>query len=193
MYADYEIQAALIQTLNKALKDMDVPGFTVIPRNMPTMTTGGSNGFNLDRSNILIDPIHHQREGWQSHRYLKIPLEDGTVKQIKREEWLETWTWQLSATKRREIDEPGTTITAYDALSRIEVWLNSSVGGEYMRHRKTVPFAPFWVFHVKRRPYKDDSHINQIEATLDFKINLVQFLDSEPIHITDFEVHTHPI
>ena len=193
MYTDYHVQGAVVQTVKQALKDMGVEGFVVIPRNMPTMTTGGSNGFNLDRDNILVDILSHRRNGWQSHRYINEVQEDGSVLRVKREEWIETWTIQLSGVRRREITDSGDSVTGYDALSKVQVWLNSSVGGEYMRHREKVPFAPFWIFDVRRHAYKDDSHINQIEASLDFKINLVQFIDSKPIHITDFEVETHPI
>ena len=193
MYRDYHVQGAVVQTVKKALADMGIEGFTVIPRNQPTMTAGDSPGFNLDRSNILVDILSHRRNGWQSHRYITEEREDGTVIRIKREEWLDTWTIQLSGVTQRNIDDTGNTVTAYDALSMVQIWMNSSEGAKYMRNREKVPFAPFWIFDVRRHAYKDDSHINQIEASLDFKINLVQFIDSDPIFITDWEVETHPI
>lgn len=193
MYRDYHVQGAVVQTVKKALADMGIEGFTVIPRNQPTMTAGGSPGFNLDRSNILVDILSHRRNGWQSHRYITEERGDGTVVRVKREEWLDTWTIQLSGVTQRNIDDTGNTVTAYDALSMVQIWLNSSEGAKYMRNREKVPFAPYWIFDVRRHAYRDDSHINQIEASLDFKINLVQFIDSDPIFITDWEVETHPI
>ena len=67
------------------------------------------------------------------------------------------------------------------------------MGADVMRHREDVPFAPFQVFDLRLRPYKDDSDINQVEATFDFKMNVVQFRDTEPIAIEGWEAEVHGV
>lgn len=183
MYSEYQIRKSFIEVLNQALEDMNVSGYKVIARNQPTMTH--------EYDCVIVDKVSMRQEGWQSHRIVKGYDKDGKRIIVKRQDWLETWTWQISVTHRRSITDTVESLTGEDVANRLRVWLDSSMGADVMRHREDVPFAPFQVFDLRLRPYKDDSDINQVEATFDFKMNVVQFRDTEPKAIEgwDWEVH----
>ena len=185
MYSEYQIRAAFIEVIKQALLEMDVSGYTVIARNQQTMT----HAYDI----VIIDKINMHQEGWQSHRILKGYDAEGRKIIVKRQDWLETWTWQISVAHRRSVNDTVNTLTGEDVANRLRVWLNSSVGADVMRNRKDVPFAPFQTFDLRLRPYKDDSDINQVEATFDFKMNVVQFRDTEPKPIEGWEVEIHGV
>lgn len=185
MYSEYQIRKSFIAVLNKALEDMDVSGYKVIARNQPTMTH--------DYDCVIVDKVSMRQEGWQSHRIVKGYDEGGKRIIVKRQEWLETWTWQISVTHRRSITDTVESLTGEDVANRLRVWLDSGMGADVMRHMEDVPFAPFQVFDMRLRPYKDDSDINQVESTFDFKMNVVQFRDTEPIAIEGWEAEVHGI
>ena len=183
MYSEYQIRKSFIAVLNQALADMDVTGYVVIARNQQTM----AHAYDC----VIVDKINMRQEGWQSHRIVKGYDTEGKKIIVKRQEWLETWTWQISVAHTRKIEETVESLTGEDVANRLRVWLCSGMGAEVMRSRQDVPFAPFQVFDLRIRPYKDDSDINQVEATFDFKMNVVQFRDTEPKAIEgwDWEVH----
>lgn len=183
MYTEYKIRKSFIDVIKQALDEMGVIGYTVIERHQQTMTH--------DYDCVIIDKINMRQNGFQSHRIVKGYTEEGKPIYVKRQEWLETWTWQISVSHRRSVEDTVESITGEDVANRLRVWLNSAEGAHVMRTREDVPFAPFQTFDLRLRPYKDDSDINQIEAIFDFKMNLVQFRDTEPKTIDgwDWEVH----
>ena len=183
MYTEYQIRASFIAVLKQALADMGVTGYVVIERNQQTMT----HAYDC----VIIDKTNMQQNGWQSNRIVVGKDEEGHKLVVKRQDWLETWTWQISVAHRRQVNDTIASMTGEDVANKLRVWLNSASGAAAMRHRTDVPFAPFQVFDLKLRPYKDDSDISQVEAIFDFKMNVVQFRDSEPRKIEgwDWEIH----
>ena len=183
MYGEYAIRKSLIEVIKQALADMDVKGYKVIARNQQTMT----HAYDC----VIVDKVSMRQNGFQSHRIVKGKDEHGNKKVVRRQDWIETWTRQISVAHRREVTDTVETLTGEDVANRLRVWLDSSEGAQVMREREDVPFAPFQVFDLRLRAYKDDSDINQIEAIFDFKINVVQFRDVEPTPIEgwDWEVH----
>ena len=183
MYTEYQIRKSFIEVLKQALQDMGVTGYVVIARNQQTMTH--------EYDCVIIDKINAHQEGWQSHRIVKGYDKDGNKVIVKRQDWLETWTWQISVAHRRMVEDTVNSQTGEDVANKIRVWLDSAEGAHVMRTKTEVPFAPFQVFDLRLRPYKDDSDINQVEATFDFKMNLVQYRDTEPIKVDgwDYEIH----
>lgn len=190
MYSEYQIRKSFIEVIKQALSEMDVPlaqndkpGYSVIARNQQTMT----HAYDC----VIIDKTYMRQNGFQAHRIVKGYDAEGRRVFFKRKEWLETWSWQISVAHRRQVNDTVESLTGEDVANRLRIWLNSSDGAAVMRSRKDVPFAPFQVFELKLRPYKDDSDISQIEAIFDFKMNVVQFKDTEPVFIDnwDWEVH----
>lgn len=185
MYSEYQIRASFIEVINQALEEMGVSGYTVIARNQQTMTH--------EYDCVIIDKINMRQNGFQSHRILKYCDKDGNRIYINRQDWLETWTWQISVAHRRSVDDTIESLTGEDVANRLRVWLDSADGADAMRSRTDVPFAPFQVFDLRLRPYKDDSDIFQVEAMFDFKMNVVQFRDTEPIKIEGWEWELHGV
>lgn len=185
MYTEYQIRKSFIEVIKKALFDMDVTGYVVIARNQQTMT----HAYDC----VIVDKIDMRQNGFQSHRILKGKDEQGNKIFLKRQDWLETWTWQISVAHRRNVNDTVESITGEDVANRLRVWLDSAEGAAYMRGKTDVPFAPFQVFDMKLRAYKDDSDINQIEATFDFKMNVVQYRDTEPKTIDGWEIEVHGV
>lgn len=185
MYSEYEIRASLIKAFKQALIDMQVPGYIVIAGNQQTMTHA--------RDCVIIDKTYMRQHGWQSYRIMKIKQPDGSVLSFKRQDWIEEWTWQISVAHLRKVEDVKSTMTGEDVANRLRVWLNSADGAATMRSMPEVPFAPMQTFDVKLRSYKDDSDISQIEATFDFKMQVVQFRDTEPKKIEDWELEIHRI
>ena len=185
MHSEYQIRKSFIEVIKQALSEMGVTGYTVIARHQQTMT----HAYDC----VIIDKIHMKQEGWQSNRIVKGVDEQGRKLVVFRQDWLETWTWQISVSHRRSVEDTVESLTGEDVANRLRVWFDSSRGAHIMRTREDVPFAPFQVFELKLRPYKDDSDINQIEAMFDFKMNVVQFRDTEPIPIEGWEAEVHGV
>ena len=185
MYSEYQIRKAFIEILKQALSDMEVSGYVVIARNQQTMT----HAYDC----VIIDKIDMHQNGFQSHRIVKGYDEEGRRLIVKRQDWLETWTWQISVAHRRSVNDTVESLTGEDVANRLRVWLNSAKGAETMRRRRDITFAPFQTFGLRLHAYKDDSDINQIEATFDFKMNVVQFRDTKPIAIEAWEAEVHGI
>ena len=185
MYTEYQIRAAFRATIKQALEDMDVSGYKVLERHQQTMTH--------EYDCVLIDKINMRQNGVQAHRIVKIVNAEGKNVIVKRQEWIETWTWQISVVHRRRVEDTIESLTGEDVANRLRTWLNSADGAAAMRSRTDVPFAPFQTFDLRLRPYKDDSDINQVEAMFDFKMNLVQFRDTEPRAIEGWEWEVHGI
>lgn len=183
MFSEYQIRKSFIAVLKQALSDMGVTGYVVIERNQQTM----AHAYDC----VIIDKTNMRQEGFQSHRILKGYDSEGNKLYLKRQDWIETWTWQISVAHRRSIEDKVDSLTGEDVANRLRVWLDSAEGANVMRTRADVPFAPFQVFDLRLRPYKDDSDISQVEAMFDFKMNVVQFRDTEPTKIEgwDWEVH----
>ena len=185
MYTEYQIRASFIEVIKQALAEMDVTGYVVIARNQQTMTH--------EYDCVIIDKIDMRQNGFQSHRIVKGYNEEGKRLYVKRQDWLETWTWQISVAHRRNVNDTINSITGEDVANRLRVWLDSSDGAQVMRSKQKVPFAPFQVFDFRLRPYKSDSDISQVEATFYFKMNVVQFRDTEPKTIDGWEWEVHGI
>ena len=183
MYTEYQIRQSFIEVLKQALHDMQVSGYVVIARNQQTMTH--------DYDCVIVDKVNMHQNGVQSRRILKYTDESGVKHFLKRQDWIETWTWQISVSHRRQVNDTVNSITAEDVANRLRVWLDSIDGADVMRNKALVPFAPFQVFDLRLRPYKDDSQINQIEAMFDFKMNVVQFRDTPPTKVEgwDWDIH----
>lgn len=185
MYTEYQIRKSFIDVIKQALAEMDVSGYVVLARHQQTMT----HAYDC----VLIDKVHMQQNAWQSHRIVKGYDKEGKKIIVRRQEWNETWTWQVSVAHRRSVEDTIESLTGEDVANRLRVWLCSSKGADVMRNRKDVPFAPFQVLDMKLRNYKDDSDINQVEAMFDFKMNIVQFRDTEPMGLEGWEWEMHGV
>ena len=185
MYTEYQIRAALIKVIKQALDEMDVSGYQVVQRHQQTITH--------EYDCVIVDKINLRQNGFQAHRIVKGKDSEGKDIVVKRWEWIETWTWQISVAHRRRVEDTIDTLTGEDVAQRLRVWLDSAEGAWQMRTRKDVPFAPFQTFDLRLRSYKSDSDINQVEATFDFKMNVLQVRDMKPIMIDGFDWEVHGI
>lgn len=185
MYKEYQIRASVIAAFKKALATMGVEGYVVIQRNQQTMTH--------EYDCVIIDKISMKQHGFQARRHMHGKDKDGKVVTFSRQEWIEEWTWQISVAHRRMIDDTIDSLTGEDVANRLRVWLNSAEGARTMRSMPIVPFAPMQTFNLKLRPYKDDSDINQVEAIFDFRMQVVQYRDTVPEWVTNWDWETHPI
>lgn len=194
MFAEYEIKDSLIAALEQALEETGVPtgegGWEVIARNPQVMTYGDKV--------ILVDKVSLKRQGFQSTVYGKVDVKDKNgkvigVKHVEREQWIEEIVWQVSAVRKRQVDDDVGTTTADDVLKKLVWWLNSRRGAAAMRGREDVPFAPVFTSATRSNVYEDDSDNKQIEESFDFKMIVLQVADLDSKVVDELDWETHPI
>jgi len=191
MYTEYEIRAALIETLNTGLGVTKNSEYTVLASNAQVMTFGDKL--------VLVNKISTQRYGFQSRGYWCDQVYDPITKKWKAvklksaEQWIEEIVWQVSVIRKRMVEDDVGTKTAEDVAKSLVWWLNSDGGAHYMRNRDTLPFAPVFTKNTRSQVYEDDSDNHQVEEQFDFKMMVLQTADVDVKHIEGMEIQTHPI
>ena len=203
MFTNYQLRAALIQTLNRALAESHISGYKVMARNQQVMV-------NADKV-VLVDHLFTRRNGFQSREVIVKPSE-GVVKTahevpgkgwdieiepertvIGQEQWVETVAWQFSILRKRLVSDDINTVTGDDIAKMLCAWLNSAHGAAVMRGNETAPFAPIFAKEIRAKPYSDNSDIHQFEAAVDFHMSVVQTYDLASADVTGIRVNDVPI
>ena len=99
----------------------------------------------------------------------------------------------MSVLRKRLVNDDGATRTGDDVAKMLVAWLNSSRGAAAMRSIEDCPFAPILAKEIRSRTYSDDSDIAQVEAMFDFRMSVVQTLDTPSADVKGLQVESYPI
>ena len=101
---------------------------------------------------LLVAKVGGHRLGWVSEHYVKEHPNKDMVNEFV--EWTDEITFQFSAFADRTLADDKETISPFDVVDLLSVWLNSSRGVEECRSRGLQPLR---VTELRRPPVQSDS------------------------------------
>lgn len=133
---------------------------------------------------ILMNLVNTIREGWQAVHYAE--MEDGYK---RRDEWIETQSWQIHTLLKRTNDTQDTAILAEDIAQLLISWFNGR-GCEDLRRNR---MASLVIDAESILVYNDNSDLYQKRAVFTVKIQVPKELTTDDASAEMIQPRVEPV